>query len=145
MLVSLQVWEVRLGDGGVEGKAGVNISQRRHETGGAHWAVPGSWPKAQAPPCCPGGVVVPRFCPKGLSLQLRLLPKWFQASSSSESGYQTAGQKAGDAGQLDAACSVLSHLTLINRSMRAEHMKAENWFVISGEAPKAEATQACFK
>ena len=43
--------KVRLGEGGVEGKAGVNIFQRRHETGGAYWAVPGGWPKAQAPPC----------------------------------------------------------------------------------------------
>lgn len=54
----------------MEGKTRVNISQRRHETRGVHWVMLGGWPKAQAPPRCQGGVMVPRFCWMELSLKL---------------------------------------------------------------------------
>lgn len=53
------------------------------------------------------------FLPNEPFFQLRLLPKGFQAGSSSESGHQATVQKAGDAGQLEEACRGLSHLAVM--------------------------------
>lgn len=70
----------------MEGKAGLNISQRCLEMSSS---LGRARRLAQSPSFSMlRRVVVPQFCPMSLSFQFRLLPKVFQAGSSSESGHQ---------------------------------------------------------
>lgn len=133
LLVSLQVLEVKSGWGGYGGQ-----NQSKHFPEEA-WDQRCSLGHVRRLAQSPGSSTLPGRSHGSTFLLDGAFSK--AGRSSSEFGHQAASHKASDAGQPAVSWATLQQLA----PLRAEYidMKAENTFVISGEAPKAGETQVC--